>query len=279
VAIVLTVVWSIFPIYWMLNISLMNEPDVLDRPPNWIPNPLTFNHYTSIIGWTKELSRIVSGQEESIRRGIANSFIVGTSSSLIAMALATLGAYAFARFQFRFKGGYFFILLLSRMLPPVSIIVPYYLIFSTSHLVGTHVGLIITYVAALIPINIWLLLGIFSSLPIEVESSARVDGCGRLKTYSSVVLRMASAAIISMGLLAFGTIWNDFTYAQLIAAGSPAQTLQSSISGLFAHYVVFSLTGAAVTIGMIPSIILIIIFGRRITQLRGLGSMTLREAA
>jgi len=167
--------------------------------------------------------------------------------------------------------------MMTRMLPPISIAIPYYIIFSTYNLVGTHLGLIITYIAALIPINVWFLIGIFSSLPIDVERAARVDGCGRLKTFFFIVTRMGASGIIATALLSFSTCWNEFAFAQLLNAGSPAQTLQSSISGLFTHFVLYALSGAALTLSAIPSIALTIILGKYITQIKGLGTMTIRE--
>jgi multiple sugar transport system permease protein len=163
------------------------------------------------------------------------------------------------------------------MLPPISIAVPYYVIFTTYNLVGTHLGLIITYIAALIPMNVWFLIGIFSSLPIEIERAARVDGCGRMKTFFLIVSRTAASGIVATGLLAFSTCWNEFAFAQLLNAGSPAQTLQSSISGLFTHFVLYALCGAAVTLSVIPSVALSVMLGKYITQIRGLGSMTIKE--
>lgn len=276
--VILVVIWSVFPVYWMVNISLMKERDVYAVPPNWIPPKITFEQYASIFGLISEVSPLMSGQPELVQKGLINSFIIGSISSSIAVTIASLAAYIFARYNFRFKSKFLLFLLMTRMLPAISIVVPYYIIFTTYNLVGTHLGLIITYIAALIPINVWFLVGIFASLPIEVERAARVDGCGRLKTFFLIVTRMGASGIISTGLLSFTTCWNEFTFAQLLNAGSPAQTLQSSISGLFTHFVLLAMTGAAVTLSAIPSIVLTLMLGKYIAQIRGLGSMTIREA-
>ena len=275
--VILVVIWSIFPYYWMVNISFMKEKDVTTAPPNWLPPSVTFEQYASILGLVSEVSTLMSGQSELIRKGIVNSLIIGSVSSFIAVILSSLIAYIFSRYNFRFKGKFLLLLLMTRMLPPVAMAIPYYMIFSTFNLIGTHLGLIITYIAALIPINVWFLIGIFSSLPIDVERAARVDGCGRLKTFFYVVTRMGSSGIIVTALLAFSTCWNEFTFAQLLNAGTAAQTLQSSISGLFTHFTLYALCGAALTLSAIPSIALTLILGRYVTQIRGLGSMTIRE--
>ena len=276
ISVILVLLWSAFPFYWTVNISLMQEKDVAAIPPNWIPPKATLDNYAVIFGLIKP-STLMSGQPELIRKGLINSFIIGSVASLVALVLSSLAAYIFSRYTFRFKGNCLMLLLMTRMLPAVSIAVPYYVIFSTYNLVGTHLGLIITYIAALIPINVWFLIGIFSSLPIDIERAARVDGCGRLRTFFQIVVRTGASGIVATGLLAFSTCWNEFAFAQLLNAGSAAQTLQSSISGLFTHFVLYAICGTAVTLSAIPSIALAIILGKYITQIRGLGSMTIRD--
>lgn len=274
----LVVVWSAFPIYWMINLSFMEERETISVPPHWLPSTFNFGNYASVFGLS-QVSTLTSGQPEEIRKGLVNSLIIGLSASVIAVLISSLLAYVFSRFVFPQKGKFLLLLLLTRTLPPIAVVMPYYILFTSLQLVGTHLGLIITYMAILIPINVWFLIGIFASVPIELERAARVDGCGRLRTFYSVAMRIAAPGIVVTTLLSFSMCWNEFAFAQLLNAGSSAQTLQSSISGLFTHYVLYSLTGTALTLGIIPSVALTILLGRFMTQLKGLGSMTIREVA
>jgi multiple sugar transport system permease protein len=133
---------------------------------------------------------------------------------------------------------------------------------------GTLQGLIIIYLSITIPIISWVLMGYFATLPIETERAARIDGCTRLQALRRVTIPMASAGIGTVGALTFLMSWNEFLFAWLLTAGTPAQTLPPVFPAMLFHIIDNTGLAAAAIISLIPPIIIALIFGRFIVRLR-----------
>lgn len=270
-------IWSLFPIFWAFIMSISTNVELTSVPAHIIPEKPTSHFYKLIFGLVREELSVISGQAEFIKRGLINSAFVAFITCITTTLIASLGGYVFGRYNFPGKTQSFFIILMSRMIPAISIIVPFYYIFWKYRLLGTYQGLIIAHMAALIPLLMWVLMGFFSTLPIETERAARVDGCGRLRAFRKVMLPMAAPGIAAATILAFTTSWNEFLFAFLLTTGSKAQTLPPSIAGLFTMVAQYALLGASCTLSMIPPIVLSTIFERYILRLRLVDPVTVRE--
>jgi multiple sugar transport system permease protein len=253
----------------------MPEKETLAIPTHWIPQTPTLDPYYLVLGGKSTeargwLGERVLAQAEPFRHGLLNSAIVATTTTIIAMILASCAAYAFARFKFRARNAWLVAILFSRMLPGTAMIIPYYVMFAAWHLIGTLIGMVITYLSISIPLATWILIGYFSSLPIDVEKAARVDGCGRLATLFRVVIPMAGSGLASVGVIIWLLTWGEFLFALILSSGTPAQlmppTLTSFLAPLVMQYPTYA--AAATIISLIPVTVVAVVFQRYITRVK-----------
>jgi len=271
---IISVIWSLLPIYWLLNMSFMFPAEIFAVPAHLFPQDPTPNNYLRAFGYPTydpktgaELTR-GGGHSVYITGGLLNSFMIAVPVTLLTIALASPAGYAFGRIGFAHKNKLLFLLIGSRSLPPVSILVPYFLIYFMLGLVGTHLGMILIYLSITVPLITWVLMGFFATLPVETERAARIDGCTRFQAFLKVVLPMARPGIASCTMLAFLISWNEFMFAWILAGGSPAQTIPPALASMFYQWAEIELMSAANTIAIIPPIIIAMIFQKYITQLR-----------
>ena len=278
-SVLFVLLWTIVPFFWMLWASFMTESELTEGIVQGIDDP-TLEHYKRIFGHAEE-EAIFGGQTKLIGRGFLNSLIVALPVAIIGTAIATLAGYAFGRFQFPGKTGLLFGLLLTRVLPPVAILIPYFTMFRTVGLVGDPGGLILTYLTGIIPLLSWVLMGYFATLPLEVERAARIDGCSRLKVLWYVIIPMAAPGISAAFIIAFLFAWNELLFGIILVGGTQWQTLSPAllaISPLTAvGYSPIALFSAASALSIVPPLILALIFQRYITRLNIVDPVTIRE--
>lgn len=274
ITIIMIAIWTLMPIYWMLNLSLQFERTIYTTPTYLFPPAPTDYWYRLILSLpTRENITMAGGSvgfmtAEHVGRGLKNSIIVAFPTSLITIAVASMAGYAFGRVKFRYKNAYLFMLLASQTLPPISVVLPYFIMFQALKLAGTIHGLIITYLSTTIPLVTWILLGFFAGLPIEVERAARTDGCSRFQALRKVVLPMAAPGIIAGWVFAFITSYNEFMFAWILATGTPAETLPPALTGLFFQDTTVPEMSAAVMLSLMPVIVFAMILQKYMTQLR-----------
>lgn len=278
-SVLFVLLWTIVPFFWMLWASFMTESELTEGIVQTIDDP-TLEHYKRIFGHAEE-EAIFGGQTKLIGQGFLNSLIVALPVAVIGTAIATLAGYAFGRFQFPGKTGLLFGLLLTRVLPPVAILIPYFTMFRTVGLVGDPGGLILTYLTGIIPLLSWVLMGYFATLPLEVERAARIDGCSRLQVLWHVIVPMAAPGISAAFIIAFLFAWNELLFGIILVGGTQWQTLSPAllaISPLTAvGYSPIALFSAASALSIVPPLILALIFQRYITRLNIVDPVTVRE--
>jgi multiple sugar transport system permease protein len=266
------VLWTFVPLLVMFWASIIPLPDLIDGLVGW-PSSVGLDSYRAILG-IGGMNEVFGGQAETIARGFVNSIIVAVPTAAVGTALAVLGGYAFGRYRFPFKNTLLFVLLSVRVLPPIAILIPYFVILSALHLVGTYLGLVITYLTAVIPLMTWVLMGYFASLPLEIERAARIDGCGRLKALWHVTIPMAAPGISAAFVIAFLTAWNELLFALILTGGTAQQTLAPSLLGLSPTMpstgtanLGLTLFAAASVLSTLPPLLLAILAQRYITRL------------
>lgn len=198
---ILASAFVLVPLLWGLSTSLKEPSDVFASPPRWIPPTVDLTNYTKGLLTPKFL------------RYIGNSLLVVAGSLVVSVALAVHAAYAVSRFRFAAKEAMLFLVWSTVMIPGVSIIVPLYLLAVDIGIYDTLFVVILAYSAWLVPTLIWLLRGFIDTIPYELEESAFVDGCGRLKAFYVVVLPLLRPGLAAASVLVFVTIWNDFLLA------------------------------------------------------------------
>lgn len=209
---VIVLVWAaviIAPFYWLIVTSIKPEQALISAP-----NPLPWIHFTPDLGSYEYLFR--TGADKVVSP-FWNSVVAGVGSSIIALVVGSMGAYALARFDFGPKGRVndvvAFGFLATRMLPAAVLLIPYLVAYRITGLLDTQIGLIIVYAAGGIPYTVWILRAFFRGLPKEIEESAKVDGASDWKVYTSIALPLAAPAHIAMFILLLVGAWNELLIA------------------------------------------------------------------
>ena len=152
-----------------------------------------------------------------------NSLIVAVISTLLAVSMGTLTAYGFSRFRIAGEADLLFFILSTRMLPPVVVAIPMFLMYRVVGLTDSHIGLIILYVAFNLSFSVWLMKGFMDEIPKEYEEAALVDGYTRMQAFFKIVLPEAATGIAATAVFCFITAWNEYAFA-LMLTNRRAQT-------------------------------------------------------
>lgn len=213
VPVVLLIVVSMFPFLWMLVSSVKTLRELYTVPPSWIPSVPTLVNYAKVI------------TESNIPRYFLNSVIISAGSTAIALALAVLASYGFARFRFRGKGLCQAFIIIGQLLPTAAIIVPLYIVLNSLGLLNTYLGLILAYLILTLPLSVFMLISYFKGIPVELEEAAIVDGASRFSVLIRITLPLAMPGVVAVVVYAFVTTWNEFIFALCFAIDSSVKTL------------------------------------------------------
>src|SRR5574341_757146 len=253
-------IWVIFPIYWMLSMSLKSNADTNAYPPKWLFIP-TLNNY------------IFAFQRSDFTRGFLNSLLVGFSSTLLALIVGAPTAYILGRFTFRLKQNLEFWILSARMMPPIVALLPYFVFFRFLGLLDKPQALIIAHAVMNLPLVIWVLKDFFADVPPELEEAACVDGCSPWGAFVRVVLPLVSTGITATGILCFLFSWNELLFA-LILAGTKTKTAPLAIFNFISFEEIFwGPLAAAAVVTIIPPIIFMILVRKQLVRGLTLGAL------
>ncbi len=206
--IVIYIIFLYWPIYNLITLSLKKRIDIVVTQPKIFFEP-TLENFKWIFSFSQ------------VSEGIINSLIITFSSVALAIILGSFFAYALSRFDFKGRIGLRNWTLTVRMLPPIAIVLPMYIIWTNLNLYDTYFSLIITYLAISLPLVIWLLMGFFNQIPLEIEESARVDGAGFFKTFFLIAIPNSIPGIIAASMLTFIFVWNDMFFAFVLSSLRP----------------------------------------------------------
>ena len=201
------VIWSVFPIYWNILTSFKERTDIFSFTPKFFVKP----------NWSAYETALTPGTA-SIYKYLNNSLITAIGATSITLILGIMAAYSFSRNRFRGKYALWLLVLATRLLPPISTIVPIFLMASKLKLVDTHILLICINVALNIPFSVWLLKSFFDSVPMEVQEASIVDGCSTFQSVAYILLPLAAPGIVTAAMFIFVQVWNEFTFAFIFSA-------------------------------------------------------------
>jgi multiple sugar transport system permease protein len=208
----------LFPIYWLFAMSLKTADEIFASPPVWVPGQIQFDNF-----------RILFKDGDAVT--VWNSLFIAGTSTVIAMFLGTICAYSLARF--RTGGDNLAVWIISqRMIPPIAIVFPLFLLYAWLGWVDTYHGLILLYVAFNLPYVIWMMRGYIEDIPLELEESALVDGCTRWEVLWKVVFPMARTGLFATAVFTFVFAWNDFIFA-LVMTRSEITTYPVQVTHYF----------------------------------------------
>jgi multiple sugar transport system permease protein len=201
----------LFPLLWVLGLSLKTRLQVFADPPLFIWWP-TLENYLDVLSRSDFLL------------AFANTLVVAGSAVTLSLCVGVPAAYAFARFPFAGRSLLFFALLVMRMLPPIAVLVPMYVLFSKLGLATTRLSVVLAYSTFALPLVVWIMRGFFEDLPKEVEESAWIDGASRYRAFALIVLPLARPGMVAAAILCLQLAWNDFLFAAVLT-NNATQTL------------------------------------------------------
>jgi multiple sugar transport system permease protein len=201
------------PVLWMLLAAIKTRQDALAVPPKLLFHP-TLEHFRSLFtGFTTDGKQVFPTGFEVY---IFNTVLIAGLSVLLALALGTLAAYGFARLPVRGAQYMLFYILVLRMIPPLTSIIPLYVLFSRIGLGGSYTGIILVYTAFNLPFAIWMLRSFLLELPRAAEEAAWLDGSSRLRILWRVCLPQIRSGLAATAIIAFVFTWNDFLFSQML---------------------------------------------------------------
>ena len=252
---------ALFPIVWVIMSSFKTNAEILSNGIG-LPSSLSPDGYISAL----TISPIL--------KYFGNSVVITVITTVLNVLFLAMAAYVFARARFRGKNLLYFILSLSLVVPTTALLQPVYSVVNSMGLYDTKMGLILVYTAINMPMSLLILRGTFQSIPRALEEAAYLDGAGFLRTFFQIVMPCAKGGLTSAAVLTFLNSWNEFTFALMLTNGQDARTLPLSLSYFTAQFS-FNYTAmfAAVTIAVIPSIIVFAVFQEQVVSSLTAGSV------
>jgi multiple sugar transport system permease protein len=235
---------SVLPLVWIGLTAFKSQSDAIAYPPKLFFTP-TLEGFVDLFtvqthqthdfiaklppatSWYEQLARshdmVIAGPSRVIERFV-NSLIIGFGSTILATFLGALAAYAFSRFRVALKDDLLFFILSTRMMPPIAVAVPIYMMYRTLGLYDTRTGMILLYTAVNLSLAVWLLKGFIDEIPREYEEAALIDGYTRLQAFRKVVLPQAITGIAATSIFCLIFSWNEYAF-DLLLSNAEAQTM------------------------------------------------------
>lgn len=253
-AIVVAVVLTLFPFYWIMNASFQNERTLYDVSQlRWVPDLTYWKNYIELF------------EKRHFVTYLLNSFLVASSSMAVSLCVSSLAACALARIKFRGAKFILYFVLGISMFPAMVIISPLYLMIQKAHLMNTYLALIFPYIAFTLPFSLWNLTAFFRKLPKELDESADVDGATPFQTFYRILLPLVAPGLFTTAILVFIFAWNEFLYAVTFISKDAFKTMPVAIVGLPSDYdVPWGQISAASVVSTIPLVVLVFLFQKRI---------------
>jgi multiple sugar transport system permease protein len=252
-AVVLIMLFCLFPFYWLINVSLKTGADLssADLIP---PNP-SLDNYDSIF------------QDGNFTTALRNSVIVAGATTVIALAIGAFAGYALARLRFRFKFLLLAIILSVTTFPPIAIAAPLFKFWTDLDIYDTLYGLIPPFLAFTLPLTIYVLASFFKEIPKDLSEAALVDGATHFQAFRKVVLPLAAPGLVTAGLLTFIWAWNEFLLAITLTSSPEARPVPPALAfftGSQQFEVPLGTISAALVVVTVPLVVLVLIFQKRI---------------
>jgi multiple sugar transport system permease protein len=234
---------------WMLSLSLKNEVDNTAFPPVFIPHPPTFENYVAVF------------EKNNFMLYLWNSILVTGGAVLVGLIVGVPAGYGIARSKAAKAA---ILILIARMTPALSYLIPLFLLFQFVGLTGTITALLVTHLVITVPIIVWVMIGYFENIPIELEDAAFVDGATAWQTFRHIALPLARPGIVVGAILAFIFSWNNFIFS-VVLAGKNTRTLPSAVYNMLTfEQISWGPLAAAALLVALPVLLLTVVAQRQI---------------
>jgi multiple sugar transport system permease protein len=251
----LILVWSGGPFIWQFSTSFQLDKMLTSGSPSLIPHPFTLEHYYNAF------------VEKELHRYVWNSLVVSLATTFLCLVVGSLAAFALSRLNVKGRFGILMVILSVSMFPQIALVGPLYLVATNLGLLDTYTALIITYLALGLPLVTWVLFGYFETLPREIDEAARMDGVSIPGLLWHIILPMSLPSLVTTGLLAFISAWNEFLFALAFTSNIDHQTIPVGIANFTnLYYVPWGDIAAASAVVTVPLIVLVLFFQRHIIE-------------
>ncbi len=250
---VLVVLWTLFPVVWILSLSFKPESGINNK--RFLPSTWTLENYRTVFNTPLFTS------------ALRNSIFISLIATVLSVMIATVAAYAIARLEFPGKKLILSLALAIAMFPAVSLVGPLFDIWRSVGLYDTWLGLIIPYMSFTLPLSIWTLSAFFREIPWEMEQAAQIDGATSWQAFRKVIVPLAAPGVFTAAILAFFFAWNDFVFGISLTSTDAARPVPAALA-FFTGASQFERPAAAISaaavIVTIPVVVLVLLFQRRI---------------
>ena len=279
-AIVLSI-YVLAPVTWLVSSSFQTEAEIVSVPPHWIPDEPTMQNFDAIFGATEDeevtyesrsgvdpaAGGFIPSTAKNLLPSMWNSFLVATLVVILNLLVGIPAAYAMAKIRFWGRDASVYFILITRVIPDIALVVPFFLVIRKLGMLDTIGSLVITYLAVTVPFTVFILLQYFEGLPDELDKAARVDGCSRFQALVRIFLPLSLPSLVAVVLFTFLTSWNEFLLALMFTQTEASQTLPILLASFTSDFTIsFSFINAAGVLAIIPPVIVAIVFERYIVS-------------
>lgn len=244
---------AIFPLLWIILSSLKGKGEIASNPTAFFPQGISFENYQIVF------------EQMGFGTNVLNSILIAGGTTLLAITISCLGAYGIVRFMPRLGNAITRVLITTYMFPAILLAVPYSIIMGKLGLVNNRIGLIIVYMTFSVPYAVWLLVGFFKTVPLEIEEAARVDGATKIQTFTKVVMPIVAPGVVAVAIYTFINAWNEFLYSLILMNSSSKMTAAVALKSLEGQEVLdWGVMMAASTVVVVPSVIFFMLIQKRI---------------
>ncbi len=246
-------VLAVFPLLWILISSFKTSSEMLLYPTRFWPETWTLENFKTVL-FTLQFTV-----------NIRNSVIIALSTTLIATAISSFAAYGVVRFFPRLGNAMTKVLVTTYMFPSIMLVIPYAVVMAKLGLTNTRTGLVLVYLSFSVPYAVWMLVGFFKTVPIEIEEAARIDGANKLQVFFQVVLPLVAPGLVATAIYTFINAWNEFLYALILMSSSDKTTISVAVHTLQgADILNWGALMAACVVVVLPSILFFCLIQQKI---------------
>jgi ABC-type glycerol-3-phosphate transport system permease component len=210
-----------FPFFWMVSTSFKPPAEVFAQPPAFIPDDPTWDNFRRLFTTTNFLIYF------------KNSVIVSGLAVLLTMVVSAAGAYSLTRFSYLGREKIAGLILCTYMFAPIMVVIPFFILVKKLGIENTHFALVLAFTSFCLPFTLWLMRAFFSTIPLELEEAALVDGADRVRALIYVVLPLALPGIIATSIFTFILAWNDYIFTRILITSDELKTLPVGVQDLF----------------------------------------------
>ncbi|QLB13410.1 carbohydrate ABC transporter membrane protein 2 (CUT1 family) [Bisgaardia hudsonensis] len=215
-----TTIIAIFPLVWIFISSIKGKGELTSEPTRFFPKSFTLDYFEHVI---YDLNFIVN---------IKNSLFISLITTTIAIAISSMAAYGIVRFFPKLGSIMSKLLVTTYIFPPILLAIPYSIAMAKVGLTNTTTGLIVVYLSFSVPYAVWLLVGFFKTVPVEIEEAAKIDGANKFTVFFKIVLPLVSPGIVATAIYTFINAWNEFLYALILVNDTSKMTVAVALRSL-----------------------------------------------